>query len=63
MFIRYLRTVLTICKWKRLKLDTQIFNFSIDEHTLAELALPISPAPDLDLLAQEKRTNENIQHY
>jgi len=33
-----------------LRLDPSLS--SIDEHTLAELALPISPAPDLDLLAQ-----------
>ena len=29
-----------------------IFLFSIDEHTLAELALPVSPAPDVDLVNQ-----------
>jgi len=33
-----------------LKLDPSLY--SIDEHTLAELALPVSPAPDVDLVNQ-----------
>jgi len=33
-----------------LRLDSTLF--SLDEHTLAELSLPISPAPDVDLASQ-----------
>jgi len=33
-----------------LRLDPSLY--SIDEHTLAELALPVSPAPDVDLVNQ-----------
>ena len=39
-----------------LRLDPSLIN--IDEHTLAELALPISPAPDLRILAQVRSDPE-----
>lgn len=41
-----------------LRLDSSLF--SLDEHTLAELSLPISPAPDVDLQSQEASLDKMI---